>query len=167
MKIPAKLTHFNLFVDGKGLAGLINELTLPKLTMQTQDHQSGGMDAPVEVEMGMEKLESTYVLAEYNPDVIRLMGFRQGGSIALIARGALKVNDDVTAMTCTMRGKIKELDMGSWKKGDDTTMTFTVAVDYYRLDRGAENLIEIDVPNLIRKIGGIDQLSGVRNALLI
>jgi P2 family phage contractile tail tube protein len=166
-QLPMKLTHFNLFVDGKGFAGLVTEITLPKLTMKTEEHLSGGMDAPIEIEMGMEKLESSFVMASYDPHVFRMLGIRQGGAIALIARGALKRHDEVTPMTITMRGKIKEIDMGAWKKGGETSMTFSVSVEYYRLDQGIENLIEVDIPNLVRRIGGFDQLSSVRDALLI
>lgn len=166
-QLPMKLTHFNLFVDGKGFAGLVNEITLPKLAMKTEEHISGGMDAPIEIEMGMEKLESSFVMASYDPHVFRMLGFRKGGAIAIIARGALKRNEEVIPMTVTMRGKVREIDMGSWKKGEDTSMTFNISVEYYRLDQGTENLIEIDILNLVRRIGGYDQLSGVRDALLI
>ncbi len=166
-EIPFKLTHFNLFVDGKGFAGLIKEMTLPKITFKIEDHMSGGMDAPAPVEMGMEKLEATFTLASYEPEVFRLLGFRAGGPIAIIARGSLKRDDEVIAMTVTMRGVIKEIDMGNWKKGEDTQLQFSLHAQYYRLDRGVENLVEIDVKNLIRRFGGVDQLEAVRAALLL
>ncbi|SMG63879.1 Phage major tail tube protein, partial [methanotrophic bacterial endosymbiont of Bathymodiolus sp.] len=54
------LKNMALFVDGRGFAGNVEELTLPKLTLKTEEFRNGGMDAPIEVEMGMEKLESEF-----------------------------------------------------------------------------------------------------------
>lgn len=167
MEMPHKLSHFNLFIDGKGFAGKVNELVLPKISMKTEDHLSGGMDVAVPVEMGMEPLQAEYTLASYEPEVFRLMGFRSGGPIALIARGSLKRDEDVIPVTVTVTGVVTEVDMGTWKKGDDTSLKFTVKCNYYRLDRGLENLIEIDAKNMIRKIGNVDQLAKVRSALLL
>ena len=59
------LKNMNLFVDGRGYAGVVDELTPPKLTMKTEEHRAGGMDAPVELDMGMEKLEASFSLKKY------------------------------------------------------------------------------------------------------
>jgi P2 family phage contractile tail tube protein len=44
----------------------VEELTLPKLTLKTEEFRNGGMDAPIEVEMGMEKLESEFTLTRFD-----------------------------------------------------------------------------------------------------
>jgi P2 family phage contractile tail tube protein len=36
---------------------------------------------------------------------------------------------------------------------------------YYKLSHGGEVIHEIDVPNMVRVVGGVDQLSEIRNAL--
>ena len=46
--------NFNLFVDGKGFAGQIEEFTPPKLTLKTEEFRAAGMDAPIELTMGLE-----------------------------------------------------------------------------------------------------------------
>nr|WP_262363471.1 phage major tail tube protein [Xylella fastidiosa] len=51
------LKHLNLFIDGKGYAGQVEEINLPKLTLKTEEFRGGGMLAPVELTMGLEKLE--------------------------------------------------------------------------------------------------------------
>jgi len=50
--LPKILKNFNVFVDGRGYAGKIDEITLPKLTIKTEEYRAGGM--------GMEKLEADY-----------------------------------------------------------------------------------------------------------
>lgn len=169
LELPKKLTHFNLFMTGRvnGFAGVINELTPPELNMKTADHQSGGMDAPVKVEMGMEALTAKFVMATIVQEVFTAMGFAQGGPISLIARGALKRHEEVTPVTLTMRGNITKNSISPWKRGDDTTNSFEVDLTYIRADLGSFNLYEIDTMNLIRSFGGVDQLAAVRAAILL
>ena len=52
IKTPRVLKGFNLFVDGRGYAGKVEELELPKLTIKTEEFRSGGMVAPVELGRG-------------------------------------------------------------------------------------------------------------------
>ena len=37
--LPRILKNFNLFVDGRGYAGRVDEITLPKLTIKTEEFQ--------------------------------------------------------------------------------------------------------------------------------
>ena len=59
--IPEVLYNTNLFVDGISLQGDVPSLTLPKLTLKTDEYRAGGMDAAVELDMGMEKLEAGFL----------------------------------------------------------------------------------------------------------
>jgi len=163
--MPHKLKAFNLFVDGRGYAGLIEELELPKLNIKTEEHRSGGMDTPMEMDMGMEKLEANFTLSEYDPNILRQFGFSLGGPITISARGALQ-GLTVIPIVISMRGRIKTLDMGAWKAGDSSTMKFSLACNYYRLNYAGADLIEIDVENMVRIVGGEDQLAAQRAAVL-
>lgn len=164
-QIPRVLKNFSLFVDGRGLAGLIDTLTLPKLTTKMEEFRGGGMDAPVELDMGMEKLEGSFVLAEYNPDIVALYGLASPDT-QLTARGALRRDgEDAVPAIVNMTGSIKELDPGDWKAGDMSTGTFAYALRYLKLTVGGRELIEIDKVNMIRRINGQDQLATIRTAL--
>jgi P2 family phage contractile tail tube protein len=44
-------------------------------------------------------------------------------------------------------------------------MKVSVACSYYRYTSGGNVLIEIDVPNMVEKINGIDRMSAIRNAI--
>ena len=166
-KIPQRLTHFNLFIGSTGYGGVISELTLPKLTATTTDHLAGGMFQAMAIETGMEPMEASYTLASYEPDVFRLMGFVPGGEANLIARGSLKRGAEVTPVAVVINGIISEIDMGTWKKQEDTSLQFTVKVNYYKYQYGAENLIEIDTKNMIYKVGGVDRLAEERKAIML
>ena len=85
--------NFNLFVDGRGYAGQVEEFNAPKLTLITEDFRGGGMDAPVGITMGMEKLACDFSLKAYDKDVLSSFGVTQGSSIPLVAREALESFD--------------------------------------------------------------------------
>jgi hypothetical protein len=164
-QLPRILKNFSLFVDGRGLAGIIDTLTLPTITVKMEEVRAGGMDAPVEHDMGMEKLEASFVLQEYNPEVIKLVGLSAQDK-QLTARGAMRRDgEDVVPVVVNMTGGLKQLETGDWKAGDMSNPTFSIALRYYKLTIGGQELIEIDKVNMIRKVGGQDQLQSIRQAL--
>lgn len=164
-QIPRVLKNFSLFVDGRGLAGTIDTLTLPTLTVKMEEFRGGGMDAPIEHDMGMEKLEGSFVLAEYNPDIVALFGLVSANT-QLTARGAIRRDgEDAIPVVANMTGAIKELDPGDWKAGDTSTGTFAYSLRYYKLTIGGRELVEIDKVNMIRRIDGQDQLQSIRTAI--
>lgn len=64
--------NLNLFVDGRGYAGQIEEFNAPKLALTTEEFRGGGMQGPVEITMGMEKMETDFSLISYDADVLSL-----------------------------------------------------------------------------------------------
>lgn len=163
--IPKVLKGFNLFVDGQGYAGLVEELTLPKLSLKRDDLYNGGMDAPIDLEMGMDKLECDFTLSEYTDAVIKQFGLRDGAQVPLTLKGGLDDETGVVPVVVTLRGAWKDLDMGSWKSGDKPTLKVSVSLRYYKLSVAGSDLVEVDVENMVRVIDGADQLADMRAAI--
>ena len=165
--LPRTLRNFSLFVEGEGYAGRCTEITLPTLGIQMEEYRAGGLDATVEIDMGMETLEGSFVLAEYNEDIIGRFGLMDQGATEVKARGALMRNgdEDAVAVVCEMRGGIKNFDPGSMEAGAVTEASFTMAIRYYKLTIAGDDVIEIDVENMKRIINGEDQLSSIREAM--
>ena len=160
------LKNMALFVDGRGFAGNVEELTLPKLTLKTEEFRNGGMDAPIEVEMGMEKLESEFTLTRFDKNVLKLFGLAPGQLTPLTIRGAVISDDGTqTAVVVNLQGIVREMDPGNWKPGEKATLKIMLALRYYKLTHGGDIVHEIDIPNMVRTIGGVDQLFAVRSAL--
>lgn len=160
------LKNLNLFIDGRGQAGQIEDFNPPKLTLKMDEFRGGGMDTPIELEMGMEKLNADFSLVGYDADVLALFGLRPGASVPMVARGALESHDGtVTAVSYVMRGKIKESDPGTWKPGEKAPLKTTVALVYYKLTHGNRIIHEVDVENMIRIVDGVDVLAEQRAAL--
>lgn len=167
MAIPKTLRNFTAFVDGRGQAGKVEEIELPKLTLKTEEWRGGGMDAPIEVDLGMEKIEATLTFVEYDRELFKLFGLADGNRVGLTLRGAVQADGQAEAVIVTLRGQVKELDSGSWKAGDQANLKMAVAARYYKLEINGQEVIEIDTENMIRKIGGIDQLASQRQALAV
>lgn len=158
--------NINLFVDGRGYAGQVEEVNPPKLTQKTEEFRGGGMNAPIEITLGMEKLEADFTLVSYDRDVLALFGVTEGNTVPFIVREALESFDGtITAVVHTMRGKIKEIDPGARKPGDVPKLKVSLALSYYKLQHGGTAVHEIDVENMIQVINGTDALAAVRSAL--
>jgi len=162
--MPQYLRNANVWVDGRGFAGQFDTLTLPKLTISTEEYRGGGMDAPVELDLGMEKLEASLSVNQYDPETFALLGLIPGNIVNITARAALDQDGTITPAVVTLNGAWKEIDMGEWKPGEKAANTFSVACRYFALSIAGTPTIEIDVPNMVRRIQGVDQLASVRAA---
>jgi len=166
MSIPSVLKNFNLFVDGRGKAGVAAEINLPKLTLKTDEHLAGGMDVPVDIDLGMEKLTTDFTLNEYSPDTLKLFGLADGASTPLTFRGAVTGDAGVIVpVVVSMRGMLTEVDPGTAKVGEKTAVKFTASLRYYKLTYDGNDIHEIDADNMKRIIGGVDQLEAERAAI--
>ena len=163
--LPKILKNFNAFVDGRGYAGRIEEITLPSLTLKTEEFRAGGMDIPVSLDMGMEKLEAELTFAEYDPELFRLFGLVRNNPVALTLRGGLQGTGEAESVVVYLRGFFKELVQGTWKPGEKATLKTTLSARYYKLTIDQRELIEIDAENMIRIINGVDQLASLRQAI--
>ncbi|NVK42103.1 MAG: phage major tail tube protein [Oceanospirillaceae bacterium] len=160
------LRNMNLIVDGLGYAGALSQVTPPKITIKTESVRMGGMDAEVDVDVGMEKLGIEYKLATYDPDIQKGFGLLEGQGIQHTIKGATQDRDGaVHAEVIQCQGKIIEIDQGTWEPGKQVEMTVKISLTYYKRERDGEVLHEIDVENNKRIIGGVDQLAAINNAI--
>ena len=160
------LKNFNLYVDGRGYAGNVDEVQLPSLNVMEEDYRAGGMDAPVAIDMGMEKLEATFKVSKFDRNLITRWGVTAGGSIPLVLRGALESLDGtVIPLVVRLTGRIHNLEFDAITAGAKAGMSFKLAAHSFRLEQNGEVLINIDVQNMKRVIGGVDRLAAMRKAI--
>ncbi|PYY88560.1 phage major tail tube protein [Pseudomonas sp. TKO26] len=164
--IPETLANMNLFADGISFQGDVPSLTLPKLTLKTEEHRAGGMDVPVELDMGMEKQEAGFTTTSVRRESLKFFGLADGTAFNGVFRGAFKgLKGKVTPVIVTLRGMLKEVDMGDWKSGDKAEIKYNVALTYYKLEVDGRLIYEIDALGMKRVINGVDQLAAQRSAL--
>lgn len=160
------LKYVNLFVDGRGYAGTLQEYSSPDLTVATEDFRAGGMDAPIDIDMGLEKLNFSFILTGYDADVLALLGIKQSALLPLTARGALEdLDGTVTPVVHKMTGRLNQVQRSAWTSGSLPPLTINGSCTYFQEQIGGRVINEIDVPNMVRIIDGVDVLAEHRAAI--
>ncbi|AZL75229.1 phage major tail tube protein [Pseudomonas sichuanensis] len=164
--IPETLANLNLFVDGVSFQGDVPSLTLPKLTLKMEEYRPGGMDMAVEMDQGMEKQEAAFTTTGVRREALKFFGLADGNGFNGTFRGAFKgLKGQINPVVVTLRGTLKEVDMGDWKSGDKAEIKHSVGVTYYKLEVDGRLVYEIDALGMKRVIDGVDQLAAQRAAL--
>jgi hypothetical protein len=163
--LPRHLRNFNVMIDGRGFAGRADEATLPTLALATEEHRAGGMDAPVDVDMGMELMELSVVLSDYDESVIAGFGLL-GAGVPITLRGAIqRQGEEAQPVVIKMLGGLKSREVGTWSTGGKQTTTLTYSLRKYSETINGVEYVNIDVENMVRVINGTDQLASQRAAL--
>ena len=138
--------NFNLFVDGRGYAGNTDEANMPELSLQTEEYRAGGMDAPIDITMGMEKLVADFTLNAHDRDVLSLFGVKEGSQTSFTVREAMESFDGTVT-------------------GEAPKDKYDLSLTYYKQTIGGQVIHEVDVINMVRIINGTDVLADIRSAL--
>jgi len=168
MALPKKLKNFNAFIEGEGYAGRATEMVLPKLVRKMEEYRAGGMNGPVDIDMGQEKMEAEITLAEYSRKLLEKYGVTSADGVQMRFRGAA-VSDgagsETDAIEVIMRGRMREIDLGTAKAGEDAPMKLSASLSYFKYVLNGEDIIEIDLLNMVEIVAGEDRLQQQRDAL--
>lgn len=167
MALPNALKNFNVFNEGQSFMGIIEEVKLPKLSRKMEDFRGGGMDGPVEIDLGQEKLEIEQICGGFVVDAFKQYGVTKANGILLRFAGAYQRDDTaaVQAVEVVVRGRHKEIEGGDAKGGDKGKTTIKSALSYYKLTVDGAEIIEIDLLAFIFKVEGKDMLAEQRKAI--
>lgn len=164
--IPEVLSNCAGFIDGVSFSGEMPSLTLPKVVLKTETYRGGGMAGEVEIPTGVEKLEAGFTTNGVRREALKFFGLSDRTACSAVFRGSFKgLKGRVTPVIVTMRGGIKEVDMGDWKPGDKAETKHNMALTYYKLEVGGRVVYEIDMLGMVLVVDGVDQLAEERSAL--
>lgn len=166
MAIQHVLSNLSAFVAGKGYLGRVAEFTPPKLQPIVRDYKAGGMGAEVSIPMGaVEKLEASFTLTGYDPDLLVQFSVVPGNLVQLRFTGAMVDYDGTTRpIEITLRA-VLSFEPDAWKPTEASDLKITAMAHYYKLDIDGRTLVEIDPVNMVAVINGQDQLQAMRAAL--
>lgn len=158
------LRYFAVYLNGVGYMGEAEDVKLPELKIKREEFRGGGMDIPVDVDLGMEKLETEFKLFSYDPMVFRRFGLLgQFARTPLTFRGHLEGQDGVTqGVKINMDVRIMENIADNWQAGEKASVTVRCAVDFYEYIQNERVLIRIDPLGFHRVIDGVDQMLEAR-----
>jgi P2 family phage contractile tail tube protein len=163
--LPRHLRNFNVMIDGRGYAGRADEVTLPTMSLATEEHRAGGMDMAVEVDMGMEMMELSIVLSDYDEQVIAGFGLL-GNGVPLRIMGAIqRQGQEAESVVIRALGGLKSREVGTWTAGSKQTTTLTYTLTKYAESINGVEYVNLDAVNMIRVINGVDQLASQRAAI--
>ena len=170
MALPSKLKRLNVFVDGQSYAGETEEFTPAKLTKKFEGYRSGGMPGSVQIDMGYDDsaLDIDFTLGGVNIDMIARHSVNTIDGVQLRFAGAIQREDtgEVQSLEIVARGRFKEIDLGTYKAGDNSQTKVTMNCVYYKIMVDNRVLREIDIVNLVDiDENGVDQMAELRQAI--
>ena len=169
MALPSKLKNLNLFNDGNSYQGKVKSLTLPPLSRKFEAWRGGGMDGPVKIDLGHsdDGITLDWKLGGLDLTVLRQWGATSVSGVLLRFAGAYQSDDDSTvhSVEVVVRGRHEELAMGEAQPGADTEHSIKTTCSYYKLTVDSRVEIEIDFPNLVFTVDGVDILEAQRTAI--
>lgn len=169
MALPRKLKHLNLFNAGDNWQGLIESVTLPKVTRKFEKYRGGGMAGAVDIDMGLDEgaLDTEFTCGGVEAKLFKQMGTLTVDGVQLRFTGSIQRDDtgEVQAVELVVRGRHKELDSGEWKTGESSTTKVSGTNSYAKLTINGEVLYEIDLVNMVHIVDGTDLMEAHRNAL--
>lgn len=168
--LPKTIQDMIVSVDGVGYRGKCNIDQMPKLTRTMVDHQAGGMDGSVEIDVGQEKLETELTFNEHTADIINTHGECKADGVLIRLNGSAESQSGAcatNAIEIVMRGRFKEIDLGGYKPKEQTEMKVSGTLTYLKYSVNGIDLIEIDILNYVFNVNGKDKYAERRKALKI
>lgn len=160
--MPKMLKNFACFIDGNKYVGKVDEIELPKLTLKTEEFRAGGMDAPVDIDQGMERLEGVLTMSGYDSELIKLFGTTKQA----VFRGAIQEQgQSAIPVVVEVTGLFKSVDPQSWTAGQKSPVKISYTATLYKQTVNGTVVADIDVINCKRIIGGVDQMASIRSAM--
>lgn len=167
MGLPLILKNMNAFVDGQSFIGIISEFEEPKLAIATEDLRNGGMLGPVDIDMGLEKMEATLTMSGHTKELIRKFGTTKVDGVRLRLVGAYQADNGgpAQAVECFCGGRFKEIDFGKSKTGEASEHPYTYPLSYYRREVDGRVEVEIDMVAGVFIVDGVDRYAEIMSII--
>ncbi|MEO1399670.1 MAG: phage major tail tube protein [Cyanobacteria bacterium J06635_1] len=158
-----------VWLDGNSLLGHVEEIELPELNWESEDHESIGFIGTLQHPTKVEPLECTITWADYSPELAAAAANPfQGVKLQIRAaygvyQGANKVRD--TLGRILLEGRFMSNQLGTFSPGEFERESM-LKVDYVKESFDGTDMLEFGVnPPILRYGGGTNILAGIRDIL--
>ncbi|MEM1284959.1 MAG: phage major tail tube protein [Pseudomonadota bacterium] len=161
------LRNFTAYEDGSNFHLVVKELVLPAIRDMTEEARGGGMDVPVDVALGLQKLAAEIKLEGRSRDLMLKAGLKPGMHKRVTFRGYSvdELDGAEHSELVIIEGRINA-NPDAWKHGGIVGVSYPVtSIIYFKHAVDGEVIHEIDAANMVRIVGGVDQNTGARDAL--
>jgi hypothetical protein len=137
----------------------LQELKLPGLEENYVDHAPGGAPLAIEVDTHVNRLEATFNLAGWSPNVMTLIGSSTRSRQIFTAYGLVRDRRSGEALEAraVMQGRLGRVNMTNFRKGDLQAHEYSIrGIVHYELYLDGEEIYFWDFFISARRIGGED-----------
>lgn len=161
-----RINQANIYLDGTGLLGQVEEVNLPEVKYMDSEHKVLGLIGSPEFFAGLDKMEMKLKLNSLYSDVLAKMAdpFKV---YPLQLRGHL-MNYDITGNTgnqkvvAFLRVRASGIPGYGFKPKDNVESELTMKVLAYKLQIGDREIFDIDIMSNVLKVDGVDLLAEYR-----
>ena len=166
-----KINAYNVYLDGKKLIGISDEVTLPDFEALTETLSGAGIlgeiDEPLLGHFKASEIEIPF--RTRNHDIFKLANGQKAVSLTLrmsaqsLSTGSM--NTDFIPSRVVIKGKNKSFSAGKVKQGNGTASSMKVEVLYILVEVDKKKKFELDKLNFVFKVNGVDILKKVREQI--
>jgi P2 family phage contractile tail tube protein len=168
VKFPLYLKNFNLILGPTDYAGVVEEVTFPKIAYKTEEILNAGMAMAIKMPTVLEAMDVTFKMSEQTLEGFVLAGAPLSGLVEAVVYGHMQNVLGVTSeLIYAMRGTILKIDPGSAKNGDLKAGAQTLEMNLMSLIVTRDNIpiFAVDSQNGVIKHGILDHFESARKNL--
>lgn len=146
----------------------LEEFKLPDLQEMYQEHMAGGSPVQVEFAVGIQKLEPTFKLKGFDPDLIVQFGLGSKKLTRFTGYGVMRDQRTGAAVQsiATIEGRLGKVAPDAQKRGELVGHEYAInQVMSYELSFGGRELIYWDFATNTLRMGGVDQQADTNQML--
>jgi len=139
---------------------ILTELKLPGLDQQYVDHRGSGSPVAIELSTIMGRLECTFMLVGFTPQVMELLRSWSATSQWFTAYGVIRdqVTGDLAQAAAAIKGQLARVDPQNWRRGDILHTAYSIrAIRHYELQIAGEQIYYWDFAENTFIVDNIDQ----------
>lgn len=148
----------------------LSELQLPNLNESFQDHHPGGSMVGIEIAVGVQKLEPTFKLAGWDPDLITQFGVGSRLKRVFTAYGVIrnKRTGEAIEAKAIMEGRLGKIEGEAFKRGELQSHDYAInEVLHYELWFDKQEKFYWDFFTGEFRLDGTSQVSDERDILRV
>lgn len=152
------LRDVTFYVDSKDMTGTARSIRLPKITEKSEKLMLGGNNFERSMRYGYEEMTCEWDIAELDPEVLAQAGRNFGNDLPMTAYGyMLGEQGQETNAEVYLRGRISEIDMGTWEPSKFVPLKWNFIPKIFRLNIAGRAIFDINIEARIFIVNGVDQ----------
>jgi len=165
MGVLRKPVNMRIYVDGVDAVGTVKAIELPEVEFSQMEQSGVGMAGTAEYPTHMSPMEFTLTFLHYPPEFTNSM-YDPLRTSQIMLSGEQKAYDGQgvpipQALNITLRGRPKNIALGSFEEGETAEPEITYSCDYVKLTNNGAVQFEADVLTGIKVGGSLISLFGL------